>query len=91
MIVSTDLSHYHDQRTAERLDRRIADAVVGKKLDAMATADACGVYAVRVLLLVAPATDLDVERLDLRTSADANGPADSLVGYGAFALHPPTA
>jgi AmmeMemoRadiSam system protein B len=29
IVVSTDLSHYHDHATAGRLDRRTAEAIVG--------------------------------------------------------------
>jgi AmmeMemoRadiSam system protein B len=87
VIVSTDLSHYRDHRTAGQLDRRTAAAVVDKMPDAIGSGDACGLFPLRGLLLAARQRDLDVELLDLRTSADTAGRSDAVVGYGAFALH----
>jgi MEMO1 family protein len=86
VVASTDLSHYHDRATATELDRRTAAAIVDKRPDRLGTGDACGVLAVQGLLLGAAARDLDVELLDLRTSADTAGDPDRVVGYGAFAL-----
>ena len=47
---------------------------------------ACGAYPLRGLLNEAEALGLDVELLDLRTSADTAGDPDRVVGYGAFAV-----
>lgn len=89
VVISTDLSHYHHHETAQRLDRRTAAAVVHRRPDDVGIDDACGVFALRGLLLAARHHDLLVERLDLRTSADTAGGTDSVVGYGAFAVHGP--
>ena len=86
VVVSTDLSHYHDHETATGLDRRTADAVVAKRPDRLGPYDACGVVPLQGLLLAAGAHELSVELLDLRTSADTAGHPDRVVGYGAFAL-----
>ena len=86
VVVSTDLSHYHDHDEARRLDRRTAQAVVDRQPDALGFANACGVVPLRGLLLVAADRDLDVELVDLRTSADTVGSRDTVVGYGAFVL-----
>jgi MEMO1 family protein len=86
VVVSTDLSHHHDHETARRLDRETADAVVGRDARAITEDGACGVYALRGLVEHARRADLEVELLDLRTSADTAGTGDSVVGYGAFAL-----
>ncbi|MDQ4097446.1 MAG: AmmeMemoRadiSam system protein B [Actinomycetota bacterium] len=89
VLVSTDLSHHHDHRTAQQLDRRTAQAVVGKQPEAIHPDDACGVFPLRGLLLAARNRPLDVGLLDLRTSADTGGRDDRVVGYGAFVLHAP--
>jgi AmmeMemoRadiSam system protein B len=86
LVVSSDLSHYHDDATAKRLDRRTADAVCGRDPSRIGLDDACGVYALRGIVEHARRADLDVELLDLRTSADTAGDASRVVGYGAFAL-----
>ena len=86
IVVSSDLSHYHDHATAEELDRRTASAIVDRRPDLLGPGDACGVIPVQGLLLAARRHGLEVELLDLRTSADTAGGADRVVGYGAFAL-----
>jgi hypothetical protein len=85
IVVSTDLSHYRDAETARRLDRETADAVVRREANAIHADGACGIYALRGLVEHARRADLDVELLDLRTSADTAGTLKSVVGYGAFA------
>ncbi|HXF97072.1 MAG TPA: AmmeMemoRadiSam system protein B, partial [Gaiellaceae bacterium] len=88
-VVSTDLSHYHPDAQARELDRRTAAAVLARDPDAVGPDAACGVFALRGLLEHARRGGLDGELLDLRTSADAGGEADSVVGYGAFAFRRP--
>ena len=89
IVVSTDLSHYHDHETARHLDRETADAVVRRDPEAIGTDRACGVHALRGLVEHARLTDLRVDLLDLRTSADTAGDPERVVGYGAFALTSP--
>lgn len=91
VVVSTDLSHYHDGATATRLDRRTADAVLALNPDAIGPEDACGVYALRGLVEHVRRRGRSVEVLDLRTSADTAGDPRRVVGYGAFAVPEPSA
>ena len=86
VVVSTDLSHYHDAATARRLDGVTADAVVRREASAIHSDAACGVFALRGLVEHARRADLAVELLDLRTSADTAGEPERVVGYGAFAV-----
>jgi MEMO1 family protein len=86
VVVSTDLSHYHDHHTATELDRRTAEAMVARRPERLGRDDACGVIPLQGLLAVANGRGLGVELLDLRTSADTAGGADRVVGYGAFAV-----
>jgi MEMO1 family protein len=86
VVCSTDLSHYCDRVTAERRDRRTAAAVTAVDVDALRPGDACGVHALRALLVLAERHRCAVELLDLRTSADTAGGDDRVVGYAAFAV-----
>lgn len=86
VVISTDLSHYHDDAVARRLDRMTADAVLSKNPSAIGPYDACGVYALRGAVEFARRRDLGVRLLDLRTSADTAGDPERVVGYGAFAI-----
>ena len=89
-VVSTDLSHYLDQVSAQMRDRRTAQAVVDGDGDAIGPHDACGGFALRGLLHWARRHDLDIRLLQLSTSADTGGDPVRVVGYAAFALLPPT-
>jgi MEMO1 family protein len=86
VVLSTDLSHYHDHSTARELDGRTAAAILARRPDDVGRGDACGVFPLRGLLAAARRRDLDVELLDLRTSADTAGHPQRVVGYGAFAV-----
>ena len=86
IIVSSDLSHYHDHATATELDRRTAEVILERRPDDLALGRACGVYPLRGLLLAARNHGLAVELLDLRNSGDTAGPRDRVVGYGSFAV-----
>lgn len=86
VLVSTDLSHYRDEATAHRLDRRTCEAVQGKDAAAIGYDDACGADALRGMLAWARRHDLAVELLDRSTSADTCSDASRVVGYAAFAV-----
>jgi hypothetical protein len=85
-VISSDLSHYHDQATATGRDRRTAAAIVARMAERVGDDDACGARPIRGLLAVARRRGLDVRLLDLRTSADTAGEPDRVVGYRAFAI-----
>ncbi len=84
ILVSSDLSHFHDDATARRRDRTTAQAIEGLRWDRLDGGGACGWLPIAGLLRRAGALDLRVTALDLRTSADSVGPPDRVVGYGAF-------
>jgi len=91
VIVSSDLSHYHDHETARSLDSATAGAIVDLREGDLGRESACGRTAVRGALRVAAERGWECELLDLRTSGDTAGPRDRVVGYGCFALGPGTA
>lgn len=86
VVVSSDLSHYHDYDTARRLDLATAGAIEGFDVAALGPQGACGHLALGGLLLEAKRRGLRVERLDLRNSGDTAGDRRSVVGYGAWAV-----
>ena len=87
VVVSTDLSHYQDQATAERLDGYTAEAILRQDPLGIGERAACGRYPLRALLEVARERSLRMRQLDLRTSADTTGDRSNVVGYGAFAAY----
>lgn len=86
VVVSSDLSHYHDHETAQGLDASTAAAIVDLREEDLDRFSACGRTAVRGALRVAVRRGWRCEMLDLRTSGDTAGPKDRVVGYGAFAI-----
>lgn len=86
LVVSTDLSHEHEEAAARRLDRRTIDAILARNPDAIDHRAACGLSALRGLVELARQRDWPVRLIDRRTSADAGGPTDRVVGYAALAL-----
>jgi AmmeMemoRadiSam system protein B len=83
-VVSTDLSHYLDLRTARERDAHTAAAILARDAAAIGPEDACGHWALRGLLQHAAQRGMDVELLRLGTSADAGAGTSRVVGYGSF-------
>jgi AmmeMemoRadiSam system protein B len=87
-ILSSDLSHYHDYRTALSQDGRTAQAIIGLRPDDIQWDDACGATAIKAALLVGRERGWLCRLLDLRNSGDTAGDRSRVVGYGAFVLGP---
>ncbi len=86
LVVSSDLSHFHDAATARRLDAATADHVARLDPDSLGWESACGKTGMQIALHLARRHRYRVEVLDLRNSADTAGSPDRVVGYGTFAL-----
>jgi hypothetical protein len=86
LVVSSDLSHYHDYATAQRMDAATARQLEGLAAGHVDHEQACGATAVNALLSVAASKGLACTTLDLRNSGDTVGPRERVVGYGAFAV-----
>jgi AmmeMemoRadiSam system protein B len=84
IVISSDLSHYHDYATAVRMDRKTSEAIETLHPEALNYEDACGRNPILGLLKVAQRRHLTVETVDLRNSGDTAGPRDQVVGYGAY-------
>jgi len=88
IVVSSDLSHFHEERRAVALDRATAGAIEAGEWEALDGGSACGVRPLQGLIRRALALDLRITTRDLRTSADAGAGRDRVVGYGAFSFEP---
>jgi len=89
ILISSDLSHFHDYPTAQALDAATAQSIVSLRLDGLHDDSACGRIPVGGLIRVAQRRRLQATLLDLRNSGDTAGTRDRVVGYGAFAFHAP--
>lgn len=86
IVVSSDLSHYHGYREAQRLDAHTADLILSLRCE-IDHDQACGATPVAGLLACARDRRLRAELLDLRNSGDTAGDRSRVVGYGAFAFY----
>jgi len=66
-VVSTDLSHYHNYKTAKQLDSSTSRAIESLQPSAIGDRQACGSTALRGLLVAARRRALEVAQLDLRS------------------------
>ncbi len=84
IVVSSDLSHYHDYEAARCLDHATAQAVERGDWDAIGPNQACGFLAVGGLLQETARRGITARQLALCNSGDTAGSRDSVVGYGAW-------
>ena len=86
VVVSSDLSHYHEYDSACELDARTCSRILARASDLHGD-EACGAYAVNGLMRASRSSLLDIELVDCRNSGDTAGSRDRVVGYGSFSLH----
>ena len=87
VVVSSDLSHYHDYATSQARDATTSAHIVQLHGDAIGPHDACGAAPIRGLLQTARQQGWQAQTLDLRNSGDTAGNHDRVVGYGAYAFY----
>jgi AmmeMemoRadiSam system protein B len=86
IVISSDLSHYHDYDTARRLDAATAALIERGAWSELNSSRACGFLPVAGLLIEAARRGLKAQRLALCNSGDTAGDCTSVVGYGAWAF-----
>jgi len=87
IVISSDLSHYHDYATARQMDRDTSNAIEKLALENIHSEDACGCRPLSGLLFLARKLGLKAETIDLRNSGDTAGDKNRVVGYGAYVLN----
>lgn len=87
IVISSDLSHFHDYATCQSLDARTTRTIEALAYQDLDFDDACGRLPIAGLLAVARRKGLRIETVDVRNSGDTAGPRDRVVGYGAWALY----
>ena len=87
IVISSDLSHYHEYSSAQKLDLITSEAITHLEPEKIHYDNACGRNPLNGLLTLARSKQLKVDLLDLRNSGDTAGSKDRVVGYGAYAVH----
>ncbi len=86
IVISSDLSHFHDYESATAQDLTTSRAIEAFAPQEISGEDACGCRPLNGLLTIARQKRLKIKTLDLRNSGDTAGPRDRVVGYGAYSL-----
>ena len=81
VVISTDLSHYYDLKTANRLDSFCLTAIEEISLEYLKGCEACGKIGLEGIILSAKEKNLTSFIVDYRTSADVNQDTNQVVGY----------
>ncbi len=86
IVVSSDLSHYHEYTEAKNLDSATSEKIVSLQ-DNLTGSEACGCKPLNGLLNLANRHGMKVEKVELKNSGDTAGSKDRVVGYGAFVIN----
>jgi len=81
IVISSDLSHYYDIKTANSLDYNCLEAVQNLDVSYLKNCEACGKIGITGMILAANEINLTPFIVDYRTSADVSGDKSSVVGY----------
>jgi len=84
IVVSSDLSHYLPYEKAVITDKKTADHILNLEYDELSIDSACGIGAIKGLLLYTKIKHGKIDLIELKNSGDTSGDKSSVVGYGAF-------
>ncbi|AXO16807.1 AmmeMemoRadiSam system protein B [Thalassospira indica] len=87
IVISSDLSHFHDYDTAQRMDNRTRAMIENFDAENIDTSDACGALPVAGMLMAARNRAMKIKTLGMRNSGDVTGDKSRVVGYGAWAIY----
>lgn len=85
IVISSDLSHFHDYATAQNIDANTSHKIVSLD-DSITGEEACGCRPLNGLLHLAIKRGLDIRQIDVRNSGDTAGSKDKVVGYGSYVI-----
>jgi AmmeMemoRadiSam system protein B len=86
IVISSDLSHFHDYDTARQLDADTSAAIEGLEPQRLPEGGACGRVPIQAVLSAAARRKMTARTVDLRNSGDTAGGRDEVVGYGAYVI-----
>lgn len=83
-VISSDLSHYLEYQEAVEVDQATSKAIESLNTEGLNPSCACGLIAIKGLMLYAKKHNLLAKVLYLANSGDLTGLQSEVVGYGAF-------
>lgn len=84
IVISSDLSHYHNYKTANQMDQTTSDAIIEMNGDVIDPDKACGSRGIKGLLHVAKKLNIEGRIINVCNSGDTHGDKERVVGYGAY-------
>ena len=82
VVISSDLSHFHNLKKANVLDQNCLKGVEKLDLNELEKGcEACGLTGIKAMILAAKHIKLSSKLLDYRTSANVSHDTNSVVGY----------
>ena len=81
IVISTDLSHFHDLKTANKIDLNCLKSFEKLNLDLMENCEACGLKGLYAVIKVAKNNKLKSKLISYDTSATASLDSSRVVGY----------
>jgi AmmeMemoRadiSam system protein B len=85
VVISTDLSHYHDYASARSIDAQTVARIEACD-SALNGEEACGAYALNGFLRYVTRHGWKVRPVDVRNSGDTAGDKRRVVGYASFVV-----
>lgn len=86
-IISSDLSHYHDYETANKIDSRTSNYILNLDYNSIEPHMACGAIGIKSILEVAKNNNAHINLLNLCNSGDSFGNKERVVGYGSYFIN----
>ncbi|MBT3907794.1 MAG: AmmeMemoRadiSam system protein B [Rhodospirillaceae bacterium] len=86
IVISSDLSHYLDYGTAQKMDGATSRAIETLNYADISREQACGRIPISGLLALAKHKGMAVKTLGVCNSGDTAGTKDKVVGYGSWAF-----
>ncbi|MBI2647582.1 AmmeMemoRadiSam system protein B, partial [Candidatus Woesearchaeota archaeon] len=88
LVISSDLSHYNDYKTAVKIDRNSISAIQKLNYDKfLLEGDACGKIPILSVVDIAKNLNWKCKLLEYKNSGDTAGNKDSVVGYASFVYY----
>lgn len=88
IVVSSDLSHYHPDEEAKRLDNSCHQAVLSlDTVGLLRQCEACGIVGMGALIEIAIRMNWSPKLVRYQTSGDTAGDRDSVVGYASYLFY----
>ncbi len=85
LVISTDLSHFHEYDEAKEMDLKTVKAI--EELDSENIGEACGKVPIKTVIELAKQEKWKVKRLAYENSGDVSGDKSRVVGYTSFVFY----